>query len=169
MSSTDGNSSSPFHLRPAVPTDVPKILELIRGLAEFEKLAHEVVATEESLHATLFGERPYAEVVMAEEEGTVQGLALFFHNYSTFLARPGIYLEDLYVRPEARGRSLGQILLAHLAKLALDRGCGRLDWCVLNWNEGAIRFYERLGAEAMDTWTTYRLSGEALAELASEA
>lgn len=169
MSSADTTTPSPFHLRPATPVDVPNILELIRGLAEFEKLAHEVVATEEGLRTTLFGERPYAEVVVAEEGETVQGMALFFHNYSTFLARPGIYLEDLYVRPEARGRGLGQLLLAHLAKLTVERGCGRLDWCVLNWNEGAIRFYERLGAESMDTWTTYRLSGQALEDLAAEA
>lgn len=153
-------------LRPARVDDVPQILAMIRELAEFEKMSDEVVAEEDSLRRALFGDRPYAEVVMAEVEGSVQGFALFFHNFSTFMGRPGIYLEDLFVRPAARGHGVGQALLAHLAQLAVERGCGRLEWCVLDWNEGAIRFYRRLGAEAMDEWRTFRLTGDALQQLA---
>jgi GNAT superfamily N-acetyltransferase len=153
-------------LRFAGEADVPVVLELIRGLAEYEKLAHEVVADEATLRATLFGERRVAEVVLAEHEGEAAGFALFFHNYSTFLARPGIYLEDLFVRPELRGRGIGEILLAFLAETAVERGCGRFEWSVLDWNEPAIRFYRRLGAVAMDEWTVYRVTGRALTELA---
>lgn len=153
-------------LRAARPEDTAQILSLIRELAAFEKLSHEVVADEAALRAHLFGARPYAEVVIAEWGGEAVGFALFFHNFSTFLGRPGIYLEDLYVRPQARGHGLGQQLLAHLAKLAIERGCGRLEWCVLDWNEGAIRFYRRLGAVSMDEWTTFRLDGHALEKMA---
>lgn len=154
-------------LRFATPADVPLIFAFINGLAEYEKLAHEVVATEETLHATLFGERPYAEVVIGEHEGEAVGFALFFHNYSTFLGRPGIYLEDLFVKPAWRGRGFGKALLTFLGKLAVERGCGRLEWAVLDWNEPAIRFYESLGAQPMDEWTVYRVTGEALERLAA--
>jgi GNAT superfamily N-acetyltransferase len=154
-------------LRFATEDDVAVVLELIRGLAEYEKLAHEVVADESTLRATLFGERRVAEVVIADHDGAPAGFALFFHNYSTFLGRPGIYLEDLFVRPELRGRGLGETLLAFLAKLAVERGCGRFEWSVLDWNEPAIRFYERLGARAMDEWTVYRVTGAALTDLAA--
>ncbi|MEO7362772.1 MAG: GNAT family N-acetyltransferase, partial [Gemmatimonadaceae bacterium] len=139
----------------------------IRGLAEFEKLAHECKATEAQLEHTLFGARPVAEVVLAYRGNTPAGFALFFYNYSTFLARPGIYLEDLFVDPEQRGFGVGHALLAHLAALAVERECGRLEWSVLDWNADAIRFYERLGARAMDEWTMYRVTGDALLKLAT--
>jgi GNAT superfamily N-acetyltransferase len=160
--------ASGIRIRPAAEPDVPLILRFIRELAEYERLLHEVVATEERLRETLFGARPAAEVVIAEEAGAPVGFALFFHNYSTFLAQPGLYLEDLYVRPEARGRGAGRALLAHLARLARARGCGRLEWWVLDWNESAIRFYRSLGAQAMDDWTVFRLTGPALDRLAAE-
>jgi GNAT superfamily N-acetyltransferase len=153
-------------IRPATRADIPIILELIRGLAEYERLAHECVATEAALDATLFGERPGAEVIIALADGTPAGFALFFHNYSTFLAKRGIYLEDLFVQPASRGRGIGKALLSHLAKIAVDRDCGRLEWSVLDWNVDAIRFYESLGAKAMDEWTVYRVTGEALGRLA---
>jgi GNAT superfamily N-acetyltransferase len=153
-------------IRPATGGDIPLILAFIRELAAYEELAHEVVATEESLASSLFGEHPAAEVVIAELAGTPVGFALFFANYSTFLGRPGIYLEDLFVRPEARGHGAGRTLLAHIAKLAIARGCGRLEWAVLDWNESAIGFYRRLGARPMSDWTTYRLAGTALSSLA---
>ena len=155
-------------LRPATRADVPVILELIRGLADYERLADECVATEAALTETLFGARPQAEVIVALADGTPAGFALFFHNYSTFLARRGIYLEDLFVKPEFRGRGIGKALLAHLAGVALARGCGRLEWSVLDWNTDAIRFYGSLGAKAMDEWTVYRVTGPALAELAGQ-
>ena len=155
-------------LRSATRTDVPVILELIRGLAEYEKLADDCVATEERLTETLFGARPQAEVIIALADGTPAGFALYFHNYSTFLARQGIYLEDLFVKPAFRGRGIGKRLLAHLAGIAVERGCGRLEWSVLDWNSDAIRFYESLGAKAMDEWTVYRVTGPALAQLAGE-
>ena len=158
----------PVRIRPAVADDTPLIVELIRGLAEYERLAHECVATEERVRASLFGPRPDAEVVIAEVDGRPAGFALFFHNYSTFLARRGLYLEDLFVFPEYRGRGVGRALLAHLARLAVARGCGRFEWSVLDWNEPAIRFYTSLGAVPMDDWTVYRLTGEALARLAAE-
>src|SRR2546423_3576245 len=139
-----------MEIRAATEADVPLILRCIRELAEYERLAHEVVATEDVLRETLFGARPYAEVVIAEDGGEAVGFALFFHNYSTFLGRPGIYLEDLYVRPQARGRGVGRALLAHLARLTVERRCGRLEWWVLDWNEDAIRFYRSLGAQPMD-------------------
>jgi len=145
---------------------VPVIADLIRGLARYEKLEDQVEMTEELLATALFGERPYAEVVLAEEDGLAVGFALFFHNFSTFLGRPGIYLEDLFVLPEFRGRGIGRTLLAHLARLAVERGCGRLEWAVLDWNRDAIGFYERLGARPLSEWTVYRLTGEALTDLA---
>ena len=156
------------NIRPAEPTDVPVVAELIWQLARFEKLEDEVVLTEELLRAGLFGARPYAEAVLAEENGEPIGFALFFHTFSTFLARPGLYLEDLFVLPEHRGRGVGRSLLSHLARLALERGCGRLEWAVLNWNKDAIRFYERLGAEPNSEWTVYRVAGEALNALGRE-
>jgi GNAT superfamily N-acetyltransferase len=154
-------------IRSATPADVPAIAALIRALAEYEKLAHEVVLDEDRLHEHLFGPRPYAEVLIAEDGGRAVGFALFFHNYSTFLGRPGIYLEDLFVRPEDRGKGLGKALLVALAKLAAERECGRLEWAVLDWNEPSIRFYESLGAVAKKEWIIYRTTGEALANLAS--
>jgi GNAT superfamily N-acetyltransferase len=155
-------------IRPAERSDVPLVAALIRQLAIFEKLEHEVVLTEGLLTAGLFGARPYAEAVIAEEDGEPIGFALFFHTFSTFLARPGMYLEDLFVVPDHRGRGVGRALLAHLAQLALERGCGRLEWAVLNWNQEAIRFYERLGARPNSEWTVYRLAGEALEALGRE-
>ncbi len=157
-----------IRIRDATVDDVPVIAELIRDLARFEKLEHEVLMTDELLAAGLFGERPYAEVLLAEDEGKALGFALFFHNFSTFLGRPGIYLEDLFVRPEYRGRGIGRLLLVHLAKLAVERGSGRLEWAVLDWNRDAIGFYERLGARPNSDWTVYRLTGEALSGLARE-
>jgi len=156
------------NLRAATRDDVPVIAELIRGLARFEKLEHEVVMTEALLDVGLFGDRPYAEVVLAEDGGRPVGFALFFHNFSTFLGRPGIYLEDLFVLPEHRGSGIGRMLLAHLARLAVERGCGRLEWAVLDWNRDAIQFYERLGARPNSDWTVYRLTGEALTGLARQ-
>jgi GNAT superfamily N-acetyltransferase len=155
-------------IREAVRSDVPLILAFIRELAAYEKLGHEVVATEEGLAATLFGQQPLAFVLIAEVDGVPAGFALFFHNYSTFLGKPGIFLEDLFVRPEARACGVGRALLARLAAIARDRGCGRLEWAVLDWNESAIGFYRRIGATAMSDWTTYRLAGESLAKLARE-
>lgn len=156
-------------VRAASEADLPLILAFIKELAEYERLSHEVVATEASLRKSLFGERRYAEVVIFECEGVPAGFALFFHNFSTFLGKPGIYLEDLYVRPEFRGHGIGRTLLAHLAGMAKERGCGRLEWWVLDWNESAIRFYRSLGAEAMEDWTVYRLTGAALEDLARDA
>lgn len=152
-------------IRPARSGDTPDILRLIRALAEYEKLAHEVVATEAALRETLFGARPAAEVLLAEEQGRCVGLALFFQNYSTFLARPGIYLEDLFVEPEFRGRGIGRDLLRAVARLAVARGCGRFEWSVLDWNQSAIDFYRALGARPLDDWTVFRVSGEALTRL----
>ena len=155
-------------IRPATRGDVPVILELIQGLAEYEKLAQECVATDAALDETLFGARPQAEVIIALADGTPAGFALFFPNYSTFLAKQGLYLEDLFVKPAFRGRGIGKALLVHLARLAVSRRCGRLEWSVLDWNEDAIRFYESLRAKAMDEWTVYRVTGPALEQLASE-
>jgi len=157
-------------LRAATVADVPRILQHIRALGEYERLAHEVVASEAQLAATLFGERPYAEVTLADLEGPgkseAAGFALFFHNYSTFLGKPGLYLEDLYVEPSARKHGVGRALLQHLARLALERGCGRLEWAALDWNRLAIDFYLGLGAVAMNEWTTFRLTGAELQRLA---
>ena len=156
-------------VRPAAPAEMAQVLAFIRELARYEQLEHQVSATEADLTAALFGPRPYAEVVFACLEGVPVGFALFFHNFSTFLGKPGIYLEDLFVRPEARGRGVGKQLLAWLARTALERGCARLDWAVLDWNEPAIGFYRSLGAVALDEWTAFRLSGAALAALAASA
>ena len=157
-----------IHIRSATKEDVPIVAELIRGLARYEKLENEVVMTEDLLAAGLFGERPYAEVVLAVDEHRPVGFALFFHNFSTFLGRPGIYLEDLFVVPEERGSGVGRTLLEHLARLAVNRGCGRLEWAVLDWNRDAIAFYERLGARPNSDWTVFRLTGEALTTLAGQ-
>ena len=157
-----------LQLRFADEADVPIVLNFINALAEYERMADEVVADQELLRRTLFGERTAAEVVIAELDGEPAGFALFFHNYSTFLARPGLYLEDLFVTPELRGRGIGRRLLAFLARTAVERGCGRFEWSVLDWNTPAIRFYEKLGATAMDEWTVFRMTGDALIELASE-
>lgn len=137
--------------------DVPLILTFIQELAEYEKARDQAVATEADLRETLFGPRPYAEVVIAELEGEPVGFALFFHNYSTWLGRPGLYLEDIYVRPHARGRGVGKRLFTYLIDLARERRCGRMEWVVLDWNEPAIRFYESLGAKGMDDWRLFRL------------
>lgn len=155
-----------FEVKPATIDDVPLILSFIKELAEFEKLAHEVVATEALLEETLFGEKAHAEVLIGYLNDAPISFALFFHNYSTFLGRPGIYLEDLYVKPEARGNGIGKKMLSYLAQLAKRRQCGRLEWWVLDWNKRAIDFYESIGAEAMDEWTVYRVTGKALDDLA---
>jgi GNAT superfamily N-acetyltransferase len=148
---------------------VPVILELIKALAEYERLSHQVVATEEDLRTWLFGERPVAEVVLARTSESVVGFALFHHNFSTFLGRPGLYLEDLFVVPEWRGRGIGRLLLSRLAKMAVQRGCGRMEWSVLDWNEPAVGFYQRLGATVMEEWRICRLTGDALARVAGGA
>jgi GNAT superfamily N-acetyltransferase len=153
-------------LRNAEPADTPQILSFIRALGEYERLQSDVVATEPALLATLFGERSYAEVVLADVDGQPAGFALYFHNYSTFLARPGLYLEDLFVDPAFRKHGVGRALLQHLARTAAERGCGRLEWSALKWNRLAIDFYLRLGAVPMDEWCIYRLSGAALQRLA---
>ena len=160
-------------IRAATPADLPLIGELIRDLADYEKLADEVRFDPAVLGEKLFGQNgghgPYAEVVIGELDGAAQGFALFFHNFSTFEGRPGIYLEDLFVRKPARGSGLGQALLAHLAALAVQRDCARLEWSVLDWNAPAIGFYQKLGARAMDDWTIMRLDGTALTELGASA
>ena len=153
-------------LRPATRADIPQILAFIRGLAEYERLAHEAVATPALLETHLFGEHPAAEVVIAEVDGTPAGFALFFVSFSTFLGRPGLYLEDLFVLPDHRGLGLGKRLMVHLAQLAVSRGYGRFEWSVLDWNEPAIRFYRRLGAVGLDEWTVQRVTGDALQALA---
>ena len=155
-------------IRPATPADCELIVSLIRELAAYEKLLDQCHATPAALRESLFGERPRAECLIAEHDGEGVGFALFFHNYSTFLAKPGLYLEDLYVRPAARGLGLGKALLVRLAALAVERGCGRFEWSVLDWNRPAIRFYEALGARAQDEWTIYRVTGEALTALAAQ-
>ena len=157
---------SETRIRPATRADAALILSFIRELAEYEKMLDEVKATPADIERQLFGPRPAAECVIAEWDGTPAGFALFFHNFSTFLAKPGLYLEDLYVKPELRGKGIGKTLLAHLAKLALERGCGRFEWAVLDWNAPAIRFYESLGAKLMESWKINRLTGEALKRLA---
>jgi GNAT superfamily N-acetyltransferase len=153
-------------IRPASPTDVAEIARLIRALAEYEKLAHAVTLDEAALGEHLFGARRYAEALLAEEDGRVVGFALFFHNYSTFVGSPGIYLEDLFVEPAHRGRGQGKALLVELARIAIQRGCGRLEWSVLDWNEPAIGFYRSLGARPMEEWTVFRLQGAALESMA---
>ncbi|WP_374432713.1 N-acetyltransferase family protein [Inhella sp.] len=154
-----------FSIRPAAPADVPALVGLIRELAEFEQLTHLVQTSPERLHEHLFGERPVVEAVVAESAGLVVGFALFFTNYSTFLSLPGLYLEDLYVQPAQRGSGLGQALLRHLAQIAVQRGYGRFEWSVLDWNVNAIRFYERMGATVMPDWRICRVTGEALQSL----
>lgn len=159
--------TSNLNIRFATKNDVSTILTFIKALAEYEKLLHEVEATEEILLETLFSDKPYAEVLIAELDDMPVGLALFFHNFSTFLGRPGIYLEDLYVSPTARGKGVGKKLLSHLARLAIERQCGRLEWIVLDWNEPAINFYKKLNATSMDEWTINRVTGDALKDLAN--
>lgn len=157
-----------LRIREAVEADVPLIAALIKELADYETLLHEVRMTEERLSSALFGSHPYAEVAIAEDQaGETLGFAIFFHSFSTFLGQPGIYLEDLFVRPAHRGLGVGRALLQHLARVARERGCGRLEWSVLDWNETAIGFYRRLGARANDGWTVYRLDGDALERLAA--
>jgi len=160
------NNQSNFEIRPARAEDVPLILELIRDLATYERAPNEVTATEEQLVDVLFGQKPVAEVLLAFEGKSPIGFAVFFHNFSTWLGRPGLYLEDLFVKPEKRGKGYGRALLVDLAKIARDRACGRMEWAVLNWNEPAIKFYRALGAEPLDEWTVFRLTREGIAELA---
>ena len=155
-----------FEIRPACAADVPIILQLIRDLATYERAPNEVTATEEQLVDVLFGKKPAAEVLLAFEKDTPVGFAVFFHNFSTWLGRPGLYLEDLFVKPEKRGKGYGRALLVDLAKIAYERGCGRMEWTVLDWNESAIRFYHSLGAKPMDEWTVFRLQRDGIAELA---
>ena len=157
--------SNAISIRPATPHDVPLVLEFIRELARYERLEHEVSATAAALGEALFGERRYAEVVFACSDGKPLGFALFFHNFSTFKGQPGIYLEDLFVRPEARGQGIGRKLLVHLAGIAMERRCARLEWAVLNWNRPAIGFYERLGARLRREWILTRLTGAPLRSL----
>ena len=157
-----------FTLRAATRNDTATILGFIKELADYEKLAHEVVATENTLDETLFGDTPYAHVIMAELNGVAVGYALFFHNFSTFTGRPGIYLEDLYVQPAHRGQGFGKLLLAYLARKAVDMNCTRVEWSVLDWNQPAIDFYRSIGALPMDGWTVQRLDGERLAGFAKE-
>jgi len=158
-----------FQIRPARVEDVPIILELIRDLATYERAPDEVTATEEQLIDVLFGEKPAAEVLLAFEGRSSVGFAVFFHNFSTWLGRPGLYLEDLFVKPEKRGKGYGRALLVELAKIARDRGCGRMEWAVLDWNEPAIKFYRALGATPMHEWTVFRLTREEIAKLANAA
>jgi GNAT superfamily N-acetyltransferase len=158
-----------LEIRAATVDEVPLILGFVRELAEYERLSDQVSATEESLKATLFGERPAAEVLIARRDGEPAGFALYFQNYSTFLGKPGIYLEDLYVKPAQRGHGIGRALLTRIAALAVERGCGRFEWAVLDWNEPAIGFYRKLGARPLDDWTVFRLSGDALRKLGTDA
>src|SRR6266542_4717259 len=155
-----------FQIRPARVEDVPIILQLIRDLATYERAPHEVTATEEQLIDVLFGQRPSAEVLLAFEGKSPVGFAVFFHNFSTWLGRPGLYLEDLFVKTEKRGKGYGRALLVDLAKIARERGCGRMEWAVLNWNEADIKFYRTLGAKPMDEWTVFRLTRDGIARLA---
>jgi GNAT superfamily N-acetyltransferase len=157
-----------FAIREALPGDVSLILSFIRDLARYEKLLHEVAATEETLQKSLFGERKAAEVLIGEMKGEPVCFALFFHNYSTFLGQQGIYIEDLFVKPQMRGLGIGKAMFAHIARIAKERGCGRLDWWVLDWNGPAIGFYKSLGSTPMSDWTVYRLSGQALDELTAD-
>lgn len=158
-----------IRLREAAQEDVPLILRFIKLLAEYERLAHEVAATEELVSSALFGPKAYAEVILAEADGEPAGFALFFHNFSTFKARPGIYLEDLFVLPEMRRKGVGKALIADVARLAVERGCARFEWAVLDWNEPAIEFYRSLGAVGLDDWIVHRLAGEPLGALARSA
>jgi GNAT superfamily N-acetyltransferase len=155
-----------FEIRTARVEDVPIILQLIRDLATYERAPNDVTATEEQLVEVLFGARPSAEVLLAVEQETAVGFAVFFHNFSTWLGRPGLYLEDLFVKPEVRGKGYGRALLVRLAKIARERGCGRMEWAVLDWNDPAIQFYRKLGAKPMDEWTVFRLTSDGIAKLA---
>ena len=163
------NTAENFEIRPAGVEDVPIILELIRDLATYERAPDEVTATEEQLLDVLFGERPAAEVLLAFEGQSSVGFAVYFYNFSTWLGRPGLYLEDLFVKPEKRGKGYGRALLVALAKIARDRGCGRMEWAVLDWNEPAIEFYRALGATPMHEWTVFRLTRDEIAKLADAA
>jgi GNAT superfamily N-acetyltransferase len=163
----DVTTAGTLRIEPATERDVPLILRLIKELAEYERMSDEVVATEDGLRRTLFGPQPAAEVVVGYAGDEPAGFALFFHNYSTFLGKPGLYLEDLFVVPTFRGRGYGKALLVHLAKVAVERDCGRFEWSVLDWNEPAIGFYKKLGARPMDAWTIFRVAGDALRELAA--
>jgi GNAT superfamily N-acetyltransferase len=154
-------------IRPATPADIPGIVQLIRALADYEKLSHQVIVDEARLREHLFGPRPYAEVLLAEDGAQLVGYALFFHTYSTFLAQPSLYLEDLFVLPSHRGRGFGKALLARLARLAVERQCGRFEWMVLDWNTPAIQFYESLGAALAPEWKLCRMTGEALQRFAA--
>ncbi len=156
-------------ITPATEHDVPVILQLITALAEYEHLAHEVQATEDGLRASLFGPRPAAEVVIARLDGAPVGFAVYFHNYSTFVGRPGLYMEDLFVLPEHRRRGIGRKLLAHVAAVAVERNCGRMEWAVLDWNTTAIHVYRAVAARSMDEWTVFRLTGDELRQLAQKA
>jgi GNAT superfamily N-acetyltransferase len=167
--STNVKAPENFQIRPAGVEDVPVILELIHDLAAYERAPHEVTATEEQLIDVLFGERPAAEVLLVFEGESPVGFAVYFYNFSTWLGRPGLYLEDLFVKPEKRGKGYGRALLVELAKIAHDRGCGRMEWAVLNWNEPAIKFYQALGAKPMDEWTVFRLTRDEIAKLANAA
>ena len=162
------NTLESFQIRPAQLEDVPIILELICALATYERAPNEVTATEEQLVDVLFRERPAAEVLLAFEGKSPVGFAVFFHNFSTWLGRPGLYLEDLFVKPEKRGKGYGRALLVELAKAARDRGCGRMEWAVLDWNEPAIKFYRALGAKPMDEWTVFRLTRDGIENLAND-
>jgi GNAT superfamily N-acetyltransferase len=168
MSKLIRTNNSDVTIRFATEQDVPLILSLIRGIAEYEKLLREVVATEELLNKNLFGNRRIAEVILAFYKNEPAGFALFFHNFSTFLGKSGIYLEDLFVKPELRGKGIGKMLLTYLGKLAIERDCGRIEWSVLDWNEPAIDFYKKLGAQPMDEWTAFRVTGEAIEKLADQ-
>ncbi|HKJ33574.1 MAG TPA: GNAT family N-acetyltransferase [Balneolales bacterium] len=161
------NLPEDFEIRPGTPDDASLILSFIKELADYEKMSDEVVADENLINEHLFGKRKSAEVVIGYYKNEPVGFALFFHNFSTFLGRPGLYLEDLFVRKEMRGKGFGKALLKHLAHLAVKRNCGRMEWAVLNWNEPSIQFYKSLGAKPMDDWTVYRVTGKALKELGS--
>lgn len=163
---TDRRDATNLTIRSASADDVPVILGLIRELADYEKMSNEVVASEESLKASLFGDRRVAEVLIGELDGAAVTFAVFFHNFSTFLGRHGLYLEDLYVKPEHRGKGFGRAMLSRLARIAVERHCGRLEWAVLDWNEPAIGFYRKLGAVPMDEWTVFRITGQPLRKLA---
>jgi GNAT superfamily N-acetyltransferase len=157
-----------INIEPASETDISLIFSFIKEFAEYVRLSHEVTATEETLRETLFGPKRYAEVIFARLDNQPAGFAIFFHNFSTFIGKPGIYLEDLFVKPEARGKGIGKALLIYLARLAVERGCGRFEWSVLDWNESAIEFYKRLGAVPLEDVTVFRITGEALKKLADE-
>lgn len=166
-SNENKNMNSNFEIKQATIEDTSLILSFIKELAEYEKLAHEVVATEDLLKKTLFGKKTHAEVVIGYLNSKPVSFALYFYNYSTFLGRPGIYLEDLFVKPEARGQGIGKKMLSYLARLAEEQNCGRLEWWVLDWNEDAIRFYKSIGAKPMDEWTVFRVTGNELKQLAN--